>query len=219
MHGRQNKKIHYQPDELTATMKTMTERVDRVKEPVQFPKLPDKKFEIIYADPPWNCHQSGSQESGRQDTGGRRSTVMPEDLRQLDVESISANNSLLFMWSSDPCLDQAMDLGKDWGFKWATIAFVWDKTEPDPGPGPGPDRWTLSQSELCLVFKRGKIPKPRGARNVRQLVQTAACPHAVKPIEVERRIEHMFPSQSKIRLFDQEKNEGNDTDWYRWRLE
>ena len=29
----------------------------------------------------------------------------------------------------------------------------------------------MSQCELCLVFKKGKIPENRGARNVKQLIK------------------------------------------------
>ena len=59
----------------------------------------------------------------------------------------------------------------------------------------------MSQCELCLVFKRGKIPTPRGARNVRQLVTERRTEHSRKPVEVRRRIEEMFPRQRKIELF------------------
>ena len=64
-----------------------------------------------------------------------------------------------------------------------------------------PGFYTLSQCELCLVFKRGKIPRPRGSRNVRQLVSAPRGPHSAKPDEVRRRIGLMFPEQRKIELF------------------
>ena len=48
---------------------------------------------------------------------------------------------------------------------------------------------------------RGKIPGPRGARNVRQLVSIKRGRHSEKPAEVRRRIDEMFPELRKIELF------------------
>ena len=78
-----------------------------------------------------------------------------------------------------------------------------------------PGFYTMSQCELCLVFKRGKIPTPRGKRNVRQLVSAKRGPHSVKPDEVRLRIEAMFPSQRKIELFARKGVAG----WEPWGLE
>ena len=130
-------------------------------------------------------------------------------LAALDVPRIRAPDSLLFMWSSSPHLDQAIELGKRWGFAWATVAFVWDKQRLNPG------FYTLSQCELCLVFKHGRIPAPRGARNVRQLVSEKRDRHSRKPEEVRRRIESMFPYLPKIELFARDRAEG----WTAWGLD
>ena len=176
--------------------------------PSLFPPLPDGRFEILYADPPWDYKgQRQHAGAGKPDTGGAEThypTATLRDLMELGVPAIAADDSLLFMWSSSPHLDQAIDLGKKWGFSWATVAFVWDKERVNPG------FYTMSQCELCLVFKRGRIPSPRGARDVRQLVQRPRGRHSEKPDEVRRRIGEMFPSQSKIELFARERFDGWD---------
>ena len=134
-----------------------------------FPEFPDQKFGIIYADPPWDYRgQLQHAGVGSGDTGGavrHYPTVKLSDLMKLDVSGIAEDDCLLFMWATNPHLDQAIELGKAWGFGWATVAFVWDKERVNPG------FYTLSQCELCLVFKKGRIPAPRGARNVRQMVR------------------------------------------------
>lgn len=178
-----------------------------------FPNLPTEKYDIIYADPPWDYKgQLQHAGPGSKDTGGAERhypTVTSAELKQLDLPRIAARDCLLFMWATNPHLDQAIDLGKSWGFAWATVAFVWDKIRVNPG------FYTLSQCELCLVFKRGKIPRPRGARNVRQLVQVKRGAHSTKPLEVRRRIDEMFPEQKKIELFARYLVEG----WEAWGLE
>jgi N6-adenosine-specific RNA methylase IME4 len=156
-------------------------------------------YEIIYADPPWD-YKGQKQHNGKNgvDTGGALNhypTMTLDELKRFDVPTITAENALLFMWTSSPHLDQAIDLMKAWQFKWATVGFVWDKQKVNPG------FYTMSQCELCLIGKKGKIPSPRGARNIRQLVSVERGRHSEKPAEVRQRIEEMFPSQSKIELF------------------
>ena len=175
-----------------------------------FPELPTNRYQVIYADPPWDYKgQKQHAGAGAKDTGGaicHYPTVTTSDLKGLQVSSIADDNCILFMWSSSPHLDQAIELGKAWGFEWATVAFVWDKQRVNPG------YYTMSQCELCLAFKRGKIPTPRGARNVRQLVSELRGEHSAKPEEVRRRIEDMFPEQSKIELFARRETHG----WSAW---
>ena len=112
----------------------------------------------------------------------------------MNVAALAAADCLLFMWSDGNHLDEAITLGKAWGFRWATVAFIWNKETASPGP------YTEGQCEFVLVFKRGKIPVPRGARNVRQLV-TYLTDGSDRPVEVRERIEQMFPDQKKLELF------------------
>lgn len=78
-----------------------------------------------------------------------------------------------------------------------------------------PGRYTLSQTEFVLAFKKGKFPQPRGARNVRQFIQVHRGEHSVKPVEVIDGITKMFPTQEKIELFARNKYDG----WDSWGLE
>ena len=175
-----------------------------------FPALPNEKYQIVYADPPWDYKgQLQHAGPGSGDSGGairHYPTVTLNGLKQLPVSEIADEDCLLFLWSTSPHLDQAIELGKAWGFAWATVAFVWDKQRVNPG------FYTMSQCELCLVFKRGRIPRPRGARNVRQLVTSPRRRHSAKPDEVRTRIEAMFPTQPKIELFAREQY----NEWDSW---
>lgn len=103
----------------------------------------------------------------------------------------------------------SIELGEAWGFEYKTVAFVWDKMVHNPG------RYTLSQTEFVLAFKKGKFPQPRGARNVRQFIQVHRREHSVKPVEVIDGITKMFPTQEKIELFARNKYDG----WDSWGLE
>ena len=188
-----------------------------------YPKLPNRKFDIIYADPPW--HYNGKLQFDKSSTGVetvdlskkifvssanfKYPTLKTKELIKLPVQTIAKDDCLLFMWTTNPHLDQAINLGKAWGFDYKTVAFVWDKMNHNPG------QYTLSNCELCLVFKRGRIPKPRGARNIRQLIQSHRKAHSEKPLEVIKSIEKMFPKQKRIELFSRNKVRG----WSNWGLD
>ena len=188
-----------------------------------FPKLPNKKFDIIYTDPPW--HYSGKLQYDKSSKSKEKldlskkifistadfkyPTLKTSVLMKLPVNEISKDDCLLFMWTTNPHLDQAIELGKAWGFEYKTVAFVWDKMNHNPG------QYTLSYCELCLLFKRGRIPRPRGARNVKQLIRSPRKEHSAKPIEVIQGIEKMFPSQERIELFARKKIKG----WSVWGLD
>jgi N6-adenosine-specific RNA methylase IME4 len=155
-------------------------------------------YDIIYADPPWD-YKGQTKFLGNKKTSevlDHYPTLTLNELKQLPVPSICSKNCLLFMWSSSPHLDQAIELMVEgWGFDYKTIGFVWDKQKVNPG------FYTLSQVEVCLVGKRGRIPQPRGARNVRQFLSSPRGEHSAKPHEVRRRIEEMFPTQKKLEMF------------------
>ncbi|MBU1164772.1 transcriptional regulator [Patescibacteria group bacterium] len=188
-----------------------------------YPKLPNKKFDIIYADPPWDYNgklqfDKSSTDAERinlsrkifiSSAGFKYPTLKLEELMKLPVNKILKNDGLLFMWTTNPHLAQAIRLGEAWGFEYKTVAFVWDKMNHNPG------QYTLSNCELCLVFKHGRIPKPRGARNIKQLIKAPRKEHSEKPEEVREAIEKMFPSQKRIELFARKKVRG----WSVWGLD
>lgn len=185
--------------------------------------MPDKKFDIIYADPPWDYGgkmQYDKTSIKTENIGFERDifisaanfkypTLKLSQLKELNISSISADNCILFMWTTGPQFSNAIQLGTAWGFEYKTVAFVWDKQVHNPG------RYTLSQTEFVLAFKKGKFPSPRGARNVRQLISVHRGEHSEKPIEVIEGITKMFPTQSKIELFAR----NNYTGWDNWGLE
>lgn len=170
------------------------------------------KHAIVYADPPWEYGNLQHTGKGGPTSGGAEThyaTATVKEMRTWPVASICEDDCLLFMWSSSPHLDQAIELGKAWGFKWATVAFVWHKEATNPG------NYTMSQCELCLLFKRGRIPRPRGRRNIRQFVSEPRREHSRKPDAVRKAIERMFPVSRRIELFARERHPG----WTVWGLE
>lgn len=191
--------------------------------PTLYPALPASKFDIIYADPPWDYNgklqfDRSSKAAEALDATGKifissasfkYPTLKLDQLCQMPVDQICNDDCLLFLWATSPHLAQALTLGQAWGFEYRTVAFIWDKMCHNPG------KYTLSNCELCLVFKRGRIPQPRGARNVQQLLRSPRRAHSMKPDEVRDAISRMFPTQARIELFARTSS----ADWTAWGLD
>ncbi len=188
-----------------------------------YPELPSKKYDVIYADPPWDYGgkmQYDKSSIKSENIGFEKNifisaasfkypTLKISQLKELNIDSISSKDCILFMWTTGPQFANAIELGSSWGFEYKTVAFVWDKQVHNPG------RYTLSQTEFVLAFKKGKFPSPRGAKNVRQLISVHRGEHSEKPEAVIEGITKMFPTQEKIELFARKNYIG----WDNWGLE
>lgn len=168
------------------------------------------EYQIIYADPPWSYRQKQMNFQSYDKAGKKFShgvndhypTMTNEEIKSLNVKDLAADNWLLFLWVTSPNLDIGIETGKAWGFEFKTVAFVWEKQRTNTG------FYTLSSVELCLVFKKGKIPKK--STYVRQFLSEKLGRHSQKPAEIRNRITSMFPEQKKIELFCREKTNGWD---------
>lgn len=174
----------------------------------RFPPLPAGPYGVLYADPPWQ-YRNGPMMSGSH-AAAHYPTVPTTHLATLAVGAIADQDAVLFLWATSPCMAEAIWLAEQWGFDYATVAFVWDKVDVTPG------YYTVTQCEMCLVFKRGRIPTPRGSRQERQLVVQSRGEHSAKPGTVRARIERMFPQHPRIELFARREA---CADWDTWGLE
>ena len=165
------------------------------------------KYDVIYTDPPWTYRSKESLHktsilNGKENTHYK--TMTKDQLKNMPIKELCNKDAMIFMWVVSPMLDDGIELMKAWGFKYSTIAFIWHKKRVNPG------HYTMSECEICLVGRIGKIPSPRGKRNVRQFLSEARGAHSVKPSEIRKRIELMFPEQKKLEMFARQASEGWD---------
>jgi N6-adenosine-specific RNA methylase IME4 len=166
-----------------------------------------KKYQIIYADPPWEYDSSRSiaQKSClSRECKDHYSYMSIQQICALPIKGLTDTSALLFLWTTSPKLNLAFNVISAWGFTYSTVAFVWEKVRVNPS------YYTLSSTELCLVARKGNIPKPRGKRNIRQFYQEERNKHSKKPDGIRNLIVEMFPMQAKIELFARQKTEGWD---------
>ena len=83
----------------------------------------NKKYDIIYADPPWRYDRKQAKGAAE----NHYTTMKVEDICKLDVEGMAKKDCVLFLWATFPMLQEAMQVIEAWGFRYKSVAFVWLK--------------------------------------------------------------------------------------------
>lgn len=159
-----------------------------------------KKYDIIYADPPWSYNDKGGHNFSYE-------TQSKQWISQLPVKEIANKDCCLFLWVTSPLLDEGIEVLEDWGFKYKTVAFVWSKYTNKGNLVSNLGRWTMGNVELCILGIKGKPNSWRIDKSIKQLVQAERTIHSRKPNEVRERIVKLLGDRSKIELFAREKVE------------
>tara|TARA_R100000687_G_scaffold66042_2_gene54765 strand:+ start:3026 stop:3556 length:531 start_codon:yes stop_codon:yes gene_type:complete len=141
-----------------------------------------------------------------------------QQIRDLPVADLAADDCALFLWTTDPMLPQALDLLAKWGFNYKTIAFVWAKLNKNaPSTSwtledffTGMGYWSRANCELCLLGTKGK-PQRKSA-SVRRLVIAPRREHSRKPDEVAERIVNLMGEVRRVELFARTSRPG----WATW---
>lgn len=170
--------------------------------------FPNRKYNIIYADPPWQYKVWSKKGQGRS-AESHYPTMSRKDIETLDIQSIATDDCVLFLWVTAPCLEQGIDLIKTWGFTYKTFGFTWIKTNKKKNtPFWGMGYWTRANAEICLLATRGK-PKRIDA-GVHQVVFAPVGRHSAKPPAVRDRIVKLLGDVPRIELFARERVNGWD---------
>ena len=167
--------------------------------------FPNKKYNIIYADPAWS-YTGNMMNSSVTD---HYKTMSLEDICNLSVENIADKNCILFMWVTLPKLNQFMEVINSWGFEYKTTAFVWvKKNKISNSFFMGLGRWTRANPEICILATKGKIT--RKSNKVRQLQIFPIEQHSKKPDKFRDLIIELCGNLPRIELFARQKVDGWD---------
>jgi N6-adenosine-specific RNA methylase IME4 len=201
------------PDELReaiAQRETTLSKVRREQKAAEIRKavsLPDAKYRVIYADPPW-CYNDKADEGAIQSGGvGRHYPSMNiAELCSLPVAPICEDNAVLFMWTTSPLLFECAPVFKAWGFAYKAC-FIWDKIKHNMG------HYNSVRHELLLVCTRGSCTpdKMELFDSVQSIERTE---HSAKPEEFREIIETLYPHGKKLELFARRVTQGWDAFGY-----
>lgn len=168
----------------------------------------DKKYQIIYADPPWQF--STWSNKAHKHVTKHYSTMTLDEIVELPANRIASDNAVLLMWATFPNLPLALSVIEAWGFTYKTTAFTWIKqNKKTPSLFWGMGYYTRSNAEVCLLATKGK-PLPRLSHKVHSVIMSPVEEHSKKPDEVRLRIVNLFGDISKIELFARQNADGWD---------
>ena len=160
-----------------------------------------KKYNIIYADPPWHF-QNWNNASAQTNPEQHYSTMSMKDIENLPVGDIADTNCVLFMWCTDPLLHKQLPIIEKWGFEYKTVGFTWVKTNKNKMKNyyfKGPGYWTRANTETCILATKGKPKRVSG--NVDRLVVSERREHSRKPDRIRNDIVKLCGDLPRVELF------------------
>jgi len=164
----------------------------------------DRKYNIIYADPPWKYWDGGDKNQSLHYT-----TMTIDEICDLPVKDIAADDCVLFLWVTYPVLPDVFRVIEAWGFKYSTAAFVWvKKNKHQDTPFFGNGSWTRANSELCLLATKGNVI--RLDASVSQVVESPIEEHSKKPDIVRDLITRLVGELPRVELFCRNPADGWD---------
>ncbi len=175
-------------------------------------KFKGKKYQVILADPPWRYRVYDKSDAAHGAATAHYPTMAIDETKALPVWELADKNCALFLWATMPCLPEALEVMKAWGFVYKTVGFTWVKLNRNGKPWFGLGHYTRGNPELCLLGMKGRLK--RKAKDVPQLILSQRREHSRKPDEQYERIERLFDGPY-IELFARYRRPG----WDAWGLE
>jgi len=181
-------------------IRAIVREINNVEKNQYVKPIPDGKFSIIYADPPWEYEFSNSE---MRDIENHYPTLELEKIKEIKVPS--DDNAILSLWTPAPKLEEALEVVKAWGFSYRTnIVWVKDKI--------GTGYYSRGKHELLLIGIKGEgIGTPLPENRPKSVIFAERTEHSKKPDIFYEIIEKMYPNHSKIELFARNKREGWET--------
>lgn len=178
------------------------ERIERDSQFIEQP-IPDRKYGVIYADPPWRYDFSATTS---RDIENQYPTMELEEIMCLQAIEAADDDSVLFMWATSPKLKEALKVIEAWDFEYKTCA-VWCKDKIGMG------YYFRQQHELLLVATKGSPIVPDPANRISSIIEADRTKHSTKPDIFYSIIDSMYPNINKLELFSRGNDRPNWTGW------
>lgn len=83
----------------------------------------DKKYNIIYADPPWSYKTWSGKGKEKKSAENHYPCMQKKDIQNLPIPHITDDNCVLFLWVTFPCLEEGLELIEKWGVQIQNLRF------------------------------------------------------------------------------------------------
>jgi len=140
----------------------------------------EKKFQCIYADPPWKYGNQGTRAA----TDNHYPTMTVDEIAAERVSEITADDCHLHLWTTNAFLFDAQKVMESWGFTYKSV-LIWVK--PQMGIG---NYWRVSH-EFLLLGVKGKLKFQNRAQ--KSWFEENRTKHSAKPEEARKRVMLVSP--------------------------
>jgi N6-adenosine-specific RNA methylase IME4 len=156
----------------------------------------DGRFDVIIIDCPWLYEKRAEDitQRGQIDYPG----MTQDELKALPVPDRAEDNCILFAWTTNAFIEDALELGRHWGFGLKTM-LTWAKDRMGNGD------WLRGKTEHCLMFVKGSPIVT--LTNQTTLLSAPVREHSRKPDEFYALVESLCPG-TKLDMFAREAREG-----------
>jgi len=169
-----------------------------------------KKYELVYADPPWKFSSSQRKRDAPWNTAVRYYDCMPvKEIMALPVKTITAENAILGIWAPFTFTSEVLQVIDAWGFQFKTAIFVWVKLNKDGSIFKGLGLYTRGGAEVCWLGVKGK-GLPRIDKGVGQVQCIQRGRHSEKPDKIRARFVQLYGNVARIELFSRKEVIGWD---------
>lgn len=163
----------------------------------------NKKYHIIYADPPWELKRGPDWNSNGKSRNLPYPTMSLNEIEQLPVRSISEKNAHLYLWIVNKYIKEGYDIAKQWGFRPITL-LTWCK----PRHGLGLGGAYVQTTEHLLFARKGNMKTKK--RIDTTWFEHKRLSHSTKPDMFRQMIVNVSGDVSRIELFARSRHEGWD---------
>ena len=162
---------------------------------------PTGQYGLVYVDPPWQYEHS---KTANRAIENHYPTMTLDDIKALDVQSILAPDSVVYLWATSPKLGEAFELLQAWGLTYRS-SMVWVKDTIGMG------YWARQRHELLLIAVNGSPHPPSPDRRIDSVIDAPRGEHSAKPPEFRQFIEQMYDGPY-LELFGRAEHPG----WTVW---
>lgn len=167
--------------------------------------VPMFRYGLIVADPPWQYENWSSAGEGK-NAAAQYECQSLDWVKSLRVGDIAAKDCVLWLWATNPLLDQAFDVMKAWGFQFKTAGH-WSKKTVHGKQAFGTGYILRCAGEPFLI---GTVGEPWTAKNVRSVIEGPVREHSRKPDEAFGAAERLCGDVPRIELFSRQERPGWD---------
>lgn len=175
-----------------------------------------RKYQIIYADPPWK-QAKGGKKNVRPNSSGEKldyPVISIEDITEIMQKAslLGDVNHNLFLWAIDKTLWEAEQMAKGMGYK-LHARMIWNKVTGIPAA------FTIRYGHEYLLwfYKIRLLPVAKEERGkIHSVFTEQVKKHSQKPEIAYQIIERLYPDANKLELFARNKRMTFENTWDVW---